>query len=95
MTVALEISPLRSRLIGEYPRPVVDEATSCMRTGFQYSPAYRRRLAGGRRAWDGRIHLLNPMANTLPTGAVPLAINALHSKGISCALVLRRAKQGM
>lgn len=88
MTISFEVAPLRSRILGEYPRQIVDDATSCMKNGFQYSPAYRRRLAGGRRAWDGRIHLLNPMAGTLPTGAVPLAVAALQAKGHACSLKL-------
>lgn len=79
--VKLVVGNLRSSFESDFPVDIVDAATSCFSSGYQYSHAYRRRVAGGKRAWDGKIHLLNVLGRTLPTGAVPMAVKALQAAG--------------
>jgi superfamily II DNA or RNA helicase len=59
----------------------VDTVTSFMKTGYQFSPAFKRKLSNGKRAWDGKIHLLSPIYHTFPTGVLPFIVKALRDNG--------------
>ena len=85
-TTLITVGNLRSSFGGDVPVSLIDEATSCYKTGYQFTHAFRRKLPNGRRAWDGKIHLWSPVTSSLPTGAVPLAVEALRQGGYNVRL---------
>ncbi len=85
-TTLITVGNLRSGFAGDVPVSLIDDATSCYKTGYQFTHAFRRKLANGRRAWDGKIHLWSPLSRSLPTGAVPMAVEALRQGGYNVRL---------
>ena len=85
-TTLITVGNLRSGFSGDVPVTLIDDSTSCYKTGYAFTDAFRRRGPGGKRFWDGKIHLYSPLTKSIPTGAVPLAIEALRSNGYNVRL---------
>lgn len=79
--IRIQVGNVRSKFLTEYPIKLVDTVTSFQKTGFQFSPAFKRKLPNGKRAWDGKIHLLSPIYHTFPTGILPFIVKALRDNG--------------
>lgn len=74
---SIKIVGNRAFMSGEYPLEFVREVTSYFIDGYNFSPAYKRRiydplLKVWRRAWDGRSHLFDLKTKSMPSGLARL-----------------------
>lgn len=73
----------RAFISGDYPLEFVREVTSYFVDGYQFSPAFKRRvwdplLGGWRKAWDGRSHLFDVKTRSMPSGLARLVERELR-----------------
>lgn len=73
----------RAFLSGSYPLEFVREVTSYFVDGYQFSPAYKRRIYDAllgtyRKAWDGRSHLFDVKTRSMPSGLARLVDRELR-----------------
>lgn len=81
---AITIKGNRAFMSGEYPLEFVREVTSYFVEGYNFAPAYNKRifdklLGKWRRAWDGRSHLFEINTRSMPSGLARLVERELRA----------------
>jgi superfamily II DNA or RNA helicase len=81
---AITIKGNRAFMSGDYPLEFVREVTSYFVEGYNFAPAYNKRiydklLGKWRRAWDGRSHLFEINTRSMPSGLARLVERELRA----------------